>query len=76
LPVEALPSVRLWALVVPRIPVALSDNAILFAPEIEAVGVPPATLVKANLALLVAVEPSKRSSVMLVGANAPPVLCR
>jgi len=65
-----VPSVRLCPLVVPIVPVDVNDNAILFAPEMEAVGVPPATLVKANLAEPVAVEPRSRSSVIFVGAKA------
>ena len=47
-------------------PVAVSERALLFAPEIDAVGVPPATFKNPNLALVVAVEPSSRSSVVFL----------
>jgi len=39
---------------------------LLPVPEILAVGVPPATLRKPNFALPVAVEPSRRSSVVIL----------
>jgi len=58
-------------LFVPRVPVAVRDVALLFAPEIEAVGVPELTLRKPNLALTVAVPPSKRSSVGILSVIAP-----
>jgi len=64
LPVDALPSCKVCLFVVPRIPVPVRKAALLPDPaEIEAVGTPPATLVKANLADAVAVLPSRRSSV-------------
>lgn len=44
--------------------------------EAEAVGVPPAMFITANLAELVLVAPSKRSSVILVGMTAPDLLCQ
>jgi len=66
LPVEPLPSWRVWKLVVPRIPVAVREAAPV-VPETEAVGVPPATLITANLAELVAVPPISRSRVELPG---------
>jgi len=70
LPVVPLPSCKVCLFVVPRTPVAVSDVAPIVPAETDAVGVPPATLVNANFALLVAVEPSSRSSVMLVGDSA------
>jgi len=63
LPVEALPNWRVCLLLVPRMPLELNDVEPV-EPEAEAVGLPPATLVKANFAEVVAVDPSKRSSVV------------
>src|SRR5690349_8142811 len=57
-PVEADPRVRDCSFVVAIVPFPVSERELLPVPAIEAVGVPPATLVKANLAVLVAVEPS------------------
>ena len=59
-------------MVVPRLPLPVR-KVLVFAvvPAIEAVGVPPATLIKANLAEPVEVLPSRRSSVMFEGASAP-----
>jgi len=71
LPVDAPPRVRVCALVVPRVPVAVREVALLFAPDMEAVGVPELTLRKPNLALTVAVPPSKRSSVEILCVIAP-----
>jgi len=48
-------------LVVPSVPLPVRETALLPVPEILAVGVPPATLVTANLALAVEVPPSKKS---------------
>jgi len=62
LPVVALPSWRVCALVVPRTPLPVRKVALL--PELAemlAVGVPAATLVKANFALAVAFPPTSRS---------------
>jgi len=70
LPVVALPSWRVWLLVVPRIPVALSEVAPVVADN-EAVGVPPATFTKANFALVVAVDPRSRSWVLILSVIAP-----
>ncbi len=67
-PVVAPPRVRVCPLVVPRLPAPVRKVALL--PEladIEAVGVPPATLRKPNLALVVAVAPRRRSSVSFPG---------
>ena len=52
-------------------PLPVRDKALLPVPEIEAVGVPPATLRKPNLALLVAVEPSNRSWVVFLSKIEP-----
>jgi len=60
-PVDAVPSCKVCLFVVPRIPVAVSEVVLLFEPEIEAVGTPLPTFVKANFALAVLVLPSKRS---------------
>jgi len=62
-------------LVVPIFPRPLIYVALLpELAEMEAVGVPPATLRKANLADVVAVLPRRRSSVMNEGAIAPDAL--
>ena len=71
LPVVAEPSVSVWPLVVPMLPVASSDSALLLAPEMDAVGVPPATFTKANFALVVAVDPSRKSWVVIRSLIAP-----
>jgi len=76
-PVEEFPMVSVCMLVVPKTPRPESVVALFpeFA-EIEAVGVPPATLIKANLELAVAVDPNNRSSPRLVGERAPLFLCQ
>ena len=72
-----LPRVKFCLLVVKILPVASMESAPLIPAETEAVGVPlPVTLVKANLALLVAVEPRSRSSVILKGESAPWFSCQ
>jgi len=72
LPVEVVPSVRLCLLLVPRTPVPVKKEALLPDPaEIEAVGTPPATLVKANFAELVACEPRSKSSVVFLSKIEP-----
>ena len=70
-PVELPPRVSVWALVVCIVPVALRDRALLEVPEILAVGVPPATLIKANLAEVVDTPPRRTSTVLLYGAMVP-----
>jgi len=70
LPVEALPSCSVCLLVVPRTPVAVSEVAPV-VPAIEAVGVPPATLVKAKAAEVVALAPKRRSCVVFLSKIAP-----
>lgn len=60
LPVVGVPMVKVCLLLVPKTPVAVSEVAPV-EPEIEAVGVPPPTLVKANFALVVALLPSNKS---------------
>ncbi len=77
LPVFASPSCKVCLLLVARIPLPESDVALLpELAEIEAVGVPPATFSKANLAELEDVPPSSRSSVTLNGASAPKLSCQ
>lgn len=77
LPVELaleaeLPIVRVCLLVVWIFPSPSRESALLpELAEIEAVGVPPATLRKANLALVVAEFPIRRSRVSLIGDRAP-----
>jgi len=67
LPVEPLPNCNVCLFVVPRTPVPVSNVALLPLPaEIEAVGTPPATLVNANFALVVACDPSSKSSVVFL----------
>src|SRR6185369_9649466 len=69
--------VSVCALVVPRFPAPVKKVLLSGVPaEIEAVGTPLATLLKANFAEAVAVDPSKRSSVIKAGASAPSVLCQ
>src|SRR5882672_923943 len=61
-PVVVPPRVRVWSLVVPRLPFPVKK--VLLAPllaEMEAVGVLPATLIKANLAEAVETPPRRRS---------------
>jgi hypothetical protein len=68
LPVDAPPRVRVCILVVPRFPRPVKKVALLpELAEILAVGVPPATLVKANLAEEVPVPPKRISRVGLLG---------
>ena len=68
-----VPRVRVCPLVVPMVPLPVRDKALFPVPEILAVGVPPATLMKANFAELVALEPSKRSSVVFLSKIVPGV---
>jgi len=75
LPVVALPNWSVCLLVVPNTPVAVNEVAPV-VPAIDAVGVPPATLVKANFALLVAVEPNNKSSLVFNCASAPLLRCQ
>jgi len=71
LPVVAPPMVSVWLLVVPRLPAPVRNVALLRPPEIEAVGVPELTLVKANLADAVEIPPINRSTVAFFGVSAP-----
>src|SRR5258708_5612350 len=67
-----VPRVNDWPLVVPRVPAPVRYAALLpFAAEIDAVGTPLLTLVKANLALTVDVPPRRRSSVGILSVIAP-----
>lgn len=76
LPVVSPPKVKVCALVVPRLPAPVRNVLLFVVPaEIEAVGVPPATFMKANRAEAVEVLPSKISSVKFVGVKAPAFLC-
>jgi hypothetical protein len=52
-------------LVVPRLPAAVRKVLLLDPAEREAVGVPPAVLIKANLAEAVEVPPKRTSTVLL-----------
>jgi len=63
LPVLLLPSCKVCLFVVARMPLAVSDVDPVVADR-EAVGVPPATLINANFAELVALEPRRRSCVL------------
>ena len=69
-PVDELPKVRDCALVVDNVPVALR-YAPPRVPERVAVGVPPATLMMANLADDVDCPPMRRSTVELLANSAP-----
>src|SRR3989344_3721861 len=75
-PVCALPRVSDCLAVVVILPSASKTRARAEEPEIEAVGVPEATLRKANLAEAVAVAPRRTSSVVKTGARAPLFLCQ
>ena len=69
--VEELPMVRVCLFVVNIFPLASRLRALLFAPDIEAVGVPPAIFVTANLALAVLTPPSKKSCVVILSKIEP-----
>lgn len=71
-PVVDPPIVKVCILVVLITPAASRVRS----PEMVAVGVPPATLIKPNLAEDVAVAPIKTSSDILVGERAPEFLCQ
>ena len=76
-PVELPPRVRVWELVVPRLPVPVKN--VLFAPlpaEMEAVGVPELTFMNANLDEEVEFPPRSRSRVRFPGARAPLFNCQ
>jgi hypothetical protein len=77
-PVVLPPKVRVCILVVAKFPSPVKKTALFpELAEIEAVGVPvPIMLRTANLAEAVLVAPSKRSSVIFVGARAPLALCQ
>ena len=66
LPVEAPPTNKVWALVVPRLPAAVK-NVLLFEPaERLAVGTPEFTFKKANFALAVDCPPMRKSCVIFL----------
>src|SRR5579862_3180361 len=72
LPVEPLPNCNVCLLVVPKTPAPVRKEALLpLLAEMEAVGVPPATLVKAKVALAVAFDPRRRSSHGFLSKIAP-----
>jgi hypothetical protein len=75
-PVPAAPRVKVWLAVVARVPVAFRYNPPGNPAEIEAVGVPLATLAKAKVAEEVEVLPRRRSSLMVNGDNAPEFNCQ
>jgi len=72
LPVVSEPSVSVCLFAVPIVPVPVRNRALppAFA-EIDAVGVPPATLLKANFALDVAAAPRSKSSVVFLSKIEP-----
>ena len=70
-PVAAEPRVRLCSLEVWIKPLPSRDKALAPVPEIEAVGVHELTLIKANLALPVAWDPSSKSWVSIFGVRTP-----
>jgi len=71
LPVVPVPNCNVCLFVVPRMPVAVRDVAPIVPAETDAVGMPPATLVKANLADVVAVLPISRSCVVFLSKIVP-----
>ena len=72
LPVEPFPNWRVCALVVPRTPFPVREVALFpLLAEIVAVGVPELTLVNANLAEVVALDPRSRSWVVFLSKIAP-----
>jgi len=79
-PVVLPPSVKLFKLSAWILPPPLNANPVDPTPlcaEILATGVRvPATPVNANFALVVAVDPSNRSSVVLIGSTAPLFSCQ
>src|SRR6185437_10134218 len=78
LTLPVVPTVSDWPLVVPMVPVPVTNVAFpAVLAEIEAVGVPPALLRKPNLAELVDVAPSNTSKVVLLVVIAPvPAACQ
>lgn len=74
LPVEPPPIVKLLMFVVDKFPLPVMYVATFATfPEIEAVATPvPSNPVNANLALLVALAPKRRSTVLFFGNKAPP----
>ena len=70
-PVLVSPIVKVCFAVVAKVPVALKYAAPFVPADTDAVGVPELTLVTANFALAVDVPPTKRSTVLLIGAKAP-----
>src|SRR3990167_5949079 len=71
--VEALPRVSVCLAVVLMVPVALKERAPAVPAEMVAVGVPELTLIRPNLALVVAEPPISKSTVALLALRAPNV---
>src|SRR5487761_426278 len=76
LPVLLSPSVKDCFAVVASVPAAERYTPPGVPADTEATGVPPATFINANFALAVAVDPSKRSSVMFSGESSPFARCQ
>ena len=70
LPVPSVPSCRVWALEVPRVPAAVREVAPV-VPEREAVGVPELTLITAKAAEEVLVPPIRKSWVVFLSKIEP-----
>jgi hypothetical protein len=66
-PVEALPNCKGFILVAPMVLVVPAAEPKDKVPAIEAIGVVVLTLSMANLALVVAFPPMKKSTVLLLG---------
>jgi hypothetical protein len=71
LPVVAPPRVRVWLLVVAKVPSAVIENPPASPADRVAVGVPEATLRNAILADDVVAPPSSRSTLGIIGERAP-----
>src|SRR5258708_1310358 len=74
-PVVAPPMVNVFIFNDWIVPFALSESPFVPA-DIDAVGVPPATLINANFADVVAAAPNSRSLVVFNGASAPFANCQ
>src|SRR3990172_11596436 len=72
-PVVVVPRVRVCLAVVLMVPVALKERAPAVPAEMVAVGVPELTLIRPNLALVVAEPPISKSTVALLALRAPNV---
>src|SRR3989344_1198478 len=72
-PVVVVPRVSVCLAVVLMVPVALKERAPAAPAEMVAVGVPELTLIRPNLALVVAEPPISKSTVALLALRAPNV---